>query len=195
MYNYELIEISPQDTLYTEQMDKLLAKEGIERDRNLEYSLGIVDQNSELIATGSCFRDTLRCLAVDSACQGEGLMNEIVTQLMYYEFNRGITNIFLYTKCSNENIFLSMGFHRIALVKETLVFMETKRNGFQDYLAGLLSESTISGGIHSAVVLNANPFTLGHFTLLQTASQASDAVHVFVVSEDCSEIPFPSAIN
>ena len=38
--------------------------------------------------------------------------------------------------------------------------------------------------------MNANPFTLGHQYLAETASAACDTLHLFVVSEDASLVPF-----
>ena len=41
-----------------------------------------------------------------------------------------------------------------------------------------------------AVVMNANPFTLGHQYLVETAAADCDVLHLFVVSEDASLVPF-----
>lgn len=38
--------------------------------------------------------------------------------------------------------------------------------------------------------MNANPFTLGHLYLTERASAENDTVHLFMVSEDASLIPF-----
>ena len=38
--------------------------------------------------------------------------------------------------------------------------------------------------------MNANPFTLGHQYLVETAAAACDTLHLFVVSEDASLVPF-----
>ena len=41
-----------------------------------------------------------------------------------------------------------------------------------------------------AVVMNCNPFTLGHRYLIEKALQETDFLYVFVVEEDCSEFKF-----
>lgn len=41
-----------------------------------------------------------------------------------------------------------------------------------------------------AIVMNANPFTLGHLYLIEEARRQVDFLYVFVVEEDKSEIPF-----
>ena len=38
--------------------------------------------------------------------------------------------------------------------------------------------------------MNANPFTLGHQHLVECAAEEYDFVHVFVLSEDASLVPF-----
>ena len=38
--------------------------------------------------------------------------------------------------------------------------------------------------------MNANPFTLGHQYLIEKASKENDILHLFIVSEDKSIIPF-----
>ena len=90
--------ISPGNRRAQAQMDALLAREGIARDRNLTYSAGIFTEDGEMIATGSLFENTLRCMAVDGAHRGEGLMAEIVSHLVQVQLERGNTHLFLYTK-------------------------------------------------------------------------------------------------
>ena len=38
--------------------------------------------------------------------------------------------------------------------------------------------------------MNANPFTLGHQYLVETAAASCDLLHLFIVSEDSSLVPF-----
>ena len=83
---YNISKIYPSDQRSHHLIDMLLADEGIRRDINLDYTCGIFDDDMNIIATGSCFNNTLRCLAVSSAHQGEGLMNQVVTHLMEEQF-------------------------------------------------------------------------------------------------------------
>ena len=181
------IEISPRDTRTQAQMDALLEQEGIRRDRNLDYSCGVFD-DGELIACGSSFHNTLRCLAVSSDHRGEGLMNQVVSHLMERQVNLGNSHVFLYTKVKNERIFKDLGFYEIARVDGSLVFLENRRDGFARYLRSL--EKTRRDGKCAAVVMNANPFTLGHRYLIETAARENDFVHLFLLSEEAGPIPF-----
>ena len=181
-------EISPRDKRTQAQMDELLRAEGIRRDKNLDYSCGVFDEDGALIAAGSSFKNTLRCLAVSSAHRGEGLMNQVVSHLLEKQTERGNSHVFLYTKTKNDRIFRDLGFYEIARVEGELVFMENRRDGFARYLKGL--EKTRREGKSAAVVMNANPFTLGHRRLIERAAAENDALHLFLLSEEAGPIPF-----
>lgn len=190
MSDYQASKIYYSDKRSMQQLDALLKKEGIQRDKNLDYTVGLFDEDYNLVATGSCFHNTLRCLAVDSDYQGEGLLNKVMTHLIDFQFNRGNIDLFLYTKCDKAKFFGDLGFHEIARVDGKVVFMENRKTGFSNYLNHLQNETNICGSSIGAVIMNANPFTLGHQYLLETASAQCDVVHVFAVSEDISLVPF-----
>lgn len=188
MTQYAISQVYPGDIISLKKIDELLENEGIKRDKNLDYICAIYDDYNNIIATGSCFANTLRCFAVHEDFQGEGLLNQIVSHLIDFQYQRGIYHIFIYTKPESSMFFKDLGFYEIARIESSLVFMENKKNAFQDYLNNLLK--TKRSGLSSAIVLNANPFTLGHQYLIERASKESDSLHLFMVSEDSSLIPF-----
>lgn len=212
MSEYHLNRIFYRDHREMQKLDALLAKEGIERDLNLDYTVGLYDEEEHLAASGSCFGNTLRCMAVDSAHQGEGLLNQIVSHLIRYQYEQGTIDLFLYTKYDKAPFFGDLGFYEIARADGTVVFMENRKDGFDSYLKHLKKETDTQAARFTndtdcrtgtqkqpddtkmlpdgAVVMNANPFTLGHLHLLTEASKACRLLHVFVVSEDASLIPF-----
>lgn len=147
------------------------------------------DDEMNLIATGSCFGNTLRCMAVSHTHQGEGLMNSIVSHLIEVQFSRGNTHLFLYTKCDSARFFGDLGFYEIARINGQIVFMENKRTGFSSYLNSLEKQKESAPRI-AALVMNANPFTLGHQYLVEKAASENDILHLFIVSEDASLVPF-----
>lgn len=188
MVDYGITQVRPDDARMMAQVDALLQAEGIRRDANLDYTCAVCDAAGQVIATGSCFANTLRCFAVSRAHQGEGLLNTVVTHLIEYECARGNVRLFLYTKAESAKFFADLGFYEIARVDGTLVFMENRRDGFAAYLRRL--EKTRRHGKSAAIVMNANPFTLGHQYLVETAAAACDTLHLFIVSEDASLVPF-----
>ena len=182
--------ISPGNRRAQAQMDALLAREGIARDRNLTYSAGIFTEDGEMIATGSLFENTLRCMAVDGAHRGEGLMADIVSHLVQVQLERGNTHLFLYTKCDSARYFAPLGFYEIARVDGRLVFMENRRDGFARYLRQLEAQAGDLSVPGAALVMNCNPFTNGHAFLLERAAAENGRVVLFVLSEDKSLVPF-----
>lgn len=188
MGEYSISQVYPSDRRSLAEIDALLQKEGISRDSNLDYICAMYDGNDEIIATGSCFGPTLRCFAVSGEHQGGGLLNEIISHLMEVQVARGNTHLFLYTKVGSAKFFGDLGFYEIARVDGTLVFMENRKTGFPNYLRNL--EKTKKDGVSAALVMNANPFTLGHQYLVETAAARCDTLHLFVLSEDASLVPF-----
>jgi len=182
---------SPIDTADRRAMarlDALLAQADIKREGGLEYIVGAYDKDYRLVASGACFANTLRCLAVDEAWQGEGLMARIISHLAEYQMAKGNAHLFLYTRCDKAPLFAALGFYEITKVKNRLSFMENRRTGFADYLREL--EAHRREGRSAALVMNCNPFTLGHRYLVERAAAENDAIHLFVVSEDASLFPF-----
>ncbi|MDO5299888.1 MAG: adenylyltransferase/cytidyltransferase family protein [Clostridia bacterium] len=188
MSEYTAVALRVDDRRAQAQMDALLEAEGIARDRNLTYSAGIFDENGAMLATGSLFENTLRCLAVDGAHRGEGLMADIVAHLVQVQLERGHTHLFLYTKCESAKFFAPLGFTEIARVGGRLVFMENRRDGFARYLRSLAPCAGDAPG--AALVMNANPFTWGHAHLLRRAATENPRVVLFVLSEDRSLVPY-----
>ena len=192
MAEYVISEVHSGDRFALSQIDRLLSQEGIKRDANLDYTCAMYDEDYNIIGTGSCFGNTLRCFAVSSAHQGEGLLNQIISHLIGVQYERGNMHLFLYTKVASALFFGDLGFYEIARVDQTLVFMENRRSGFEQYLEGLKRETPSAGPDakgSAAIVMNANPFTLGHQYLVETAAAACETLHLFVVSEDASLVP------
>lgn len=190
MTEYSISKIFVSDNLANQAVEDLLQQEGIQKDQNLDYTCGIYNSDNILVATGSCFQNSLRCLAVDQHYQGEGLMNQLISHLVTFQFNRGFHHLFVYTKVRSAKFFLDLGFYEIARVEGTLVFLENKKNGFSSYLTQLENESPAPQPKEAAIVINANPFTLGHLALIQEAVKENDRVHLFMVSEDSSLVPY-----
>lgn len=189
MSDYAISQVHPTDKRTLAQVDQLLDREGIRRDNNLDYICVMYDDNYDVIATGSCFGNTLRCFAVHSDHQGEGLLNAIISHLTEVQFARGNIHLFLYTKCSSSKFFSDLGFYEIARIEGQIVFMENRRTGFSDYL-NMLEKDKINAPNVAALVMNANPFTLGHQYLIEKAAAENDFLHIFIVSEDASLVPF-----
>ena len=186
-YEYSFSEIRKGDQRALAELDTLLEREHIRRDANLEYTVGLYDSEDRLVASGSLYANTLRCLVVDSSLQGEGLMNRVISHLVVRQMELGRSHLFLYTKPDKYHLFQDVGFYPI-VETENVVFMENRNRGFAEYLDEL--SETKGPGKSSALVMNCNPFTCGHRYLVDRAAAESACTHVFVVSEDASHFPF-----
>lgn len=189
MANHTISRIFPYDKSNLKKVENLLTQEGIRLDKNLDYTCAIFDDQGEVIATGSYFGNSLRCLCVSSNHQGEGLLNSIVSHLIEEEYALGNFHLFVYTKTCSAKFFKDLGFTEIAQIDNQISFLENKKTGFTDYLAGLERPMGHSDKV-AGLVLNANPFTLGHQYLVEKAAAENDWVHLFMVSEDKSLVPF-----
>ncbi len=72
--SYQLRRILPSDGESWDNMAALVKSEGIALEKNLTYSVGTYDDAGKLVATGSYFKNTMRCLAVDKDLKEEGFL-------------------------------------------------------------------------------------------------------------------------
>lgn len=175
-----------------QSLKNFLKKMNLEYDDGIEFSICLLNENYEIIGTGSVEQNVLKCIAVDPSCQGQGLTATILSQLIQYEFEHDRTHLFMYTKPKNRQMFEELSFYKILETDEVL-FMENRRRGIHDFLENLIKESPKEALLPEkkigAVVANCNPFTNGHRYLLEQAVSECDYVHVFILSDKRSQIP------
>ena len=175
----EAAKIYPSDKRAMQEVSALLEQEGIRLDRNLDYTCAIRDDEGHIIATGSMYENTLRC--VDHRHRGEGLLNRVISHLMEKELERGNLDLFLYTKvasaCSPHSRLLRS---RASLSAARLCGGQPGRVRHcpqPKHLSGeqaFLTERGLTLGKDdpiAAIVMNANPFTKGHAQLVAQASR------------------------
>lgn len=157
-----------------------LLKAGLEPDEDVAQTVLVWD-GDQLIATGSRQGNLLKCLAVDPARQGEGLLATVLTALRQEAFREGHNHLFLYTKPLNAPLFTPLLFYPVAQTGDVLL-MEDKKDGIQEFIKELPARE--NSDRTGAVVMNCDPFTLGHQYLIERASKDCDHLYVFVLSED-----------
>lgn len=162
-----------------------LRRAGLTPDEGVEAT-ALIWEDGDLIGAGSRQDNVLKCIAVDPMHQGEGLTATLLTQLRQDAMAAGQRHLFLYTKPRNRTMFSSLFFYPVASTGDVLL-MENRKNGAQEYVAGLDAPKT--DGVIGAVVMNCNPFTRGHRYLIETAARDCDWLYVFVLSEDKSFFP------
>jgi len=152
-------------------------------DQDIEKTYVKKSSDGKIIATGSIAKNVLKSIAVDKHYQGSSLINEMVSYLMEECYQMGETHLFIYTKPESYKAFEFLGFKKITETNR-VVLMENKINGFQDFLKNIKDKELTSPS--AGIVLNANPFTKGHYYLVKRASEENPWVHVFVVWENQS---------
>lgn len=175
------IEILPQlQGLKYNTWRSFLANAGLEADDAIEQTVLIWD-GDQLIATGSRQGNLLKCIAVAPFRQGEGLLSKVLTALRQEAFRAGYRHLFLYTKPENAHLFSPLLFYPVAQTEHVLL-MEDRKNGIRDFIAGFVPSKPT--GNNGAIVMNCDPFTLGHQHLIARAATSCDHVYVFVLSEE-----------
>lgn len=196
--NYEFnneLEIQTGEPFTGEKLVKLkqfLSLQDLSYDNQIQYSCNLIDENYSIIGTGSLDQNVLKCIAIDEKYQGQGLLSKVMTNLTWKAFVNNQNHLFLYTKPANEKMFSDFGFYEIAKTEDVLL-MENLKHGIKEYV-GEIKEKTQQKFknmnqkqvLQGAIIMNCNPFTLGHQYLIEKSASMCDILHIFVVSNDVS---------
>ncbi len=163
-----------------EQWIRFLAQSGLKPEADVTQTV-LLWEDDQLIGCGSRRGNLLKCIAVSPAHQGEGLTGTLLTQLKQEAFREGFDHLFLYTKPRNRLLFEPLFFYPVAKTPNVLL-MESRKQGIRSFLESL--DRPHQGGEVGAIVMNADPFTLGHQYLVETAAKECDWLYIFVLSED-----------
>lgn len=151
---------------------------------DMDYYAAVVDNDSGIMHAGGGFKgDIIKCIAVSDSLRGTGMSQQLISHLISEMNNRGFNTIKVFTKPGNAEIFHSMGFKTIGESSKAL-FLENGLDGLTSYVKYL--NSLKRDGKNGLIVMNANPFTLGHRYLVEQASKLVDNLYVIVVNEDKS---------
>ena len=174
--NVELLTVLRGKNL--QNWEQLLRASGLEPEEPPQQTVLLWDENT-LAATGSRQGNLLKYLATAPGYQGQGLLATILTTLRQEAFREGYRHLFLYTKPQNQYLFTPLLFHPVTATNSVLL-MEDQKDGIRSFLNRFPASTAESG----AIVMNCDPFTLGHRHLIETAAAASKHLYIFVLSED-----------
>ena len=175
------------------QAAPLLTECGLSVPDGVDYTVGIFDEANRLLAVGSLKESVLQGIAVSPAHQGEDLSAKVLTHLLKQGAAMGHSVLRLFTKPERAFQFSALGFHMVAMVPPYAALLEWGRPGIEEYAARLRKLRLESGpdSVQTAVlVMNCNPFTLGHQQLIAQAAKENDLVYVLMVEEDVSQFSF-----
>lgn len=174
------------------KVKQFLALQNLKYDERIQYTCNLLDESFTIVGTGSLDQNVLKCIAIDEAYQGQGLLAKIITNLITKAYQQNNRHLFLYTKPANYKMFSDFGFYEVAKTEDVLL-MENLKNAIFNYVKEVKKQTEMKYDsclhnevIHGAIIMNCNPFTLGHRYLIETSAKKCDILHVFVVSNDVS---------
>lgn len=217
----EIQTLNPTTPRQRQRIEAFLKRNGLRFD-DMHYYAAITDDDGEMIAGGGLKGNVIKCVAVDDAHKGEAIANTLISHLIAHANEEGHSNVILFTKPKNRQLFESLSFRLLAEAPEA-VLMETGIGGINNTVEALkkikeegevckennqeckkeektnlnittpqhlnpstpqpLTTTTPRRGV---VVMNCNPFTLGHRYLIEQAAKQVERLFVMVVREDCS---------
>lgn len=247
----EIQTLNPTTPRQRQRIEAFLKRNGLRFD-DMHYYAAVTDDDGEMIAGGGLKGNVIKCVAVDDAHKGEAIANTLISHLISHANEEGHSNVMLFTKPKNRQLFESLSFRLLAEAPEA-VLMETGIGGINymvEQLKKIKEESekykeynkeckedskeckenseeckeeektnlnpstpqhlnistpqhlntttpqhlnpstpqplTTTTPLRGVVVMNCNPFTLGHRYLIEQAAKQVERLFVMVVREDCS---------
>jgi len=170
----------------------LLGRCGLDYEEHIQVFVVCRDAG-RLVACAGLESNIVKCCAIDPDLRGGSLSLTLLSEVVHLAYERGHSHLFLYTRPENVSFFQGCGFYALAEVPGYVTLMENTPVGIRAYCdrlraqrpAGLRPDARIGG-----IVINANPFTLGHQYLVRLAAAQCDWLHLFVVSEDVSFVSY-----
>ena len=247
----EIQTLNPTTPRQRQRIEAFLKRNGLRFD-DMHYYAAVTEDDGEMIAGGGLKGNVIKCVAVDDAHKGEAIANTLISHLIAHANEEGHSNVMLFTKPKNRQLFESLSFRLLAEAPEA-VLMETGIGGINnmvEQLKKIKEESekykeynkeckedskeckenseeckeeektnlntstsqhlnistpqhlkittpqhlnpsipqplTTTTPLRGIVVMNCNPFTLGHRYLIEQAAKQVERLFVMVVREDCS---------
>lgn len=165
-----------------------LEKFNLTLDIDVEYTAKAL-LNNEIVGTCSYCGKVLKCFAVNKEFQGEGIAAKLITHLTNILFDKGIYETFIFTKPANRVIFESIGYSEVYSCDD-VVLLEGGMANVKKYVENMFIKSSLGSEEKAGLVMNCNPFTLGHRYLIERAAKENKEVVVFIVEENRSSFPF-----
>ena len=172
--NYHLGEILLSYPSEREKLRAFLAENALTCEPDLDTAYGIFDANENLVGCGCAARSLLKCFAVSEKLRGQNALGTLLSALIENRFQRGYFDLFVITRREKATLFSSCG---LRLLAETgaLAMLENRPDGPERFAESVLTalpphdKKTVG-----AIVMNCNPFTLGHRALVEYAAAKVD---------------------
>ena len=179
--------------LWRRKVERFLEANQLRLDEVDYYAIVTEPDGDEILAGGGLQGDIIKCIAVDERLRDAHLSNRLVSHLISEAAQRGHHSVKVFTKPQNRQVFESFGFRLVG--EAPLAILMENGHGIDDYTKYLRSyvatqpQPTEKASI-GVIVMNANPFTLGHRYLIEQAAQQVDRLFIIPVKEECSLFPY-----
>ncbi len=172
-----------------EEVKEFLQSFELQYDTSVDYTI-VARDSGKIIATASKSKNIVKCFAIDNHYQGEGLSTQLLTNLINKMFDEGYYHSMVFTKLTNKDLFKGMGYKEVAHT-DKVILMEMGNKSIGKTLDKIIKKYSIDTNKKRAMlVMNCNPFTLGHQYLIEKVASENEEVLIFVVEEDRSVFPF-----
>ena len=180
--DYHIAEMPLGTPFFRAQVERFLGDNALAFEEVDSYYV-VTDGEGAILSGAGIKGDVIKCVAVAEEHRSEGLMAPLISHIIGLQGGR---NLKVFTKPDYRRVFESLGFHLLAEAPKAILL----ENGggleaYVRYLAALPRK-----GVCGVVVMNANPFTLGHRHLLEVALKQVDTLFVLPVKEDVSFFPY-----
>ncbi|MBR0525137.1 MAG: [Prevotella sp.] len=207
MVDYEIHSVPMSMPLWRRKVERFLEANQLRLDEVDYYAIVTEPDGDDILAGGGLQGDIIKCIAVDERLRDAHLSNRLISHLISEAAQRGHHSVKVFTKPQNREVFESLGFRLVG--EAPLAILMENGHGIDDYTKYLRScASTLQPAEHPAdislptgegwggastvgvIVMNANPFTLGHRYLIEQAAQQVDHLFIIPVKEERSLFPY-----
>ncbi len=154
----------------------------------------VIIEDYKIIASCCKLKNVFKMIAVDQDYQHNNLVALLLSEVNYLAFQQGYTHTFTFTPIVSQPIFKSLGYTLVAQTSE-VALLEKGVMLINDVIALINKTYDCQQTNNGAIIINGNPFSLGHQYLIETASQQVERLFVFVVEEDASFFSFEERIE
>ncbi len=190
---YHFNPLSQPSPIALKELELLLNANGLRLEAGLSQFIEARFQG-KLVGCAGLDGNVIKCVAIDQCHRGGALSLRLLTEAMNLAYRQGVDRLFLYTKPDNAPLFEGAGFTPLATVPERVTLMESEPCGLANY-CDELAKLRRPGKTIGSIVMNANPFTLGHLYLVSRALERCDWLHLFVVKQDASRFAYADRLR
>lgn len=169
------------------EVRKFLEKFSLGYDEDIDFTL-YMEENKEIIGTISSSQNIIKSFAVDPKYRGQ-IASVLISEIINHLYKKGYSFYQVYTSPVNKEIFKALNFYEI-ISSDKVTLLESKNRDIVRDLKRLKHRYKLDGENIGSIIMNCNPFTLGHRYLIEEASKRHDLLIVFILEEDKSTFKY-----